>query len=113
MLPQIIGLIMTVQIVKFMSGEEVIGKVSDLNIEGRNVVKLEKPAIIIMSPVEGQKDKFGIGMAPYAPYAEGNVIHVLPHGISALMQPTDELMNEYNEHYGDGIFVPQKPKIVT
>lgn len=104
---------MTVQIVKLMSGEEIIGKVSDLIIEGRSVVKLEKPAIIILSPVEGQKDKFGIGMAPYAPYAEGNIMHVLPHGIIGLMEPTEELMNEYNQHYGDGIFVPQKPKIIT
>lgn len=110
MLPQLIGYIMT-QIIKLSSGEELIGTVSDFEVEGRQVIKMEKPAVIIMQPVEGQTDKFGIGLAPYAPYADQNSIHIMPTHVIAIMQPTDQLKNEYNTHYGSGIITPEKPKL--
>lgn len=110
MLPQLIGHIM-IQILKLSSGEELIGTVSDFEVEGRQVIKMEKPAAIIMQPVDGQPEKFGIGLAPYAPYAEQNSIHIMPTHVIAIMQPTDQLKNEYNTHYGSGIITPEKPKL--
>ena len=112
MLPQLTGYIM-IQILKLSSGEELIGTVSDFEVEGRQVIKMDKPAVIIMQPVEGQKDKFGIGLAPYAPYAEQNSLNIMPTHVIAVMQPTDNLKNEYNTYYGSGVIVPEKSKIVT
>jgi len=112
LLPQLIGYIM-IQILKLSSGEELIGTVSDFEVEGRQVIKIEKPAVIILQPVEGQDGKFGIGLAPYAPYAEKNEVSIMPQHVIAIMQPTDNLKNEYNTHYGSGVIVPEKAKIVT
>lgn len=102
-----------IQILKLSSGEELIGTVGDFEVEGRQVIKMDKPAVIIMQPVEGQPEKFGIGLAPYAPYAENNSLNIMPNHIIAIMQPTDNLKNEYNTHYGGGVIVPEKAKIIT
>jgi len=110
LLPQLIGYIM-IQILKLSSGEELIGTVSDMEVEGRQVIKIEKPAVIVMQPIDGQPEKFGIGLAPYAPYAEENSVTILPNGIIGIMMPSAALKNEYNTHYGSGIITPQKPKI--
>jgi hypothetical protein len=100
-----------IQILKLSSGEELIGTVSDFEVEGRQVIKIEKPAVIILQPVEGQDGKFGIGLAPYAPYAENNEVSIMPQHVIAVMQPTNNLKNEYNTHYGSGLIVPEKPKL--
>ncbi|MDB4351217.1 hypothetical protein OAA34_00725 [bacterium] len=102
-----------IQILKLSSGEELIGTVTDFEVEGRQVIKMDKPAVIIMQPIEGQPEKFGIGLAPYAPYAENNSLNIMPTHVIAIMQPTDNLKNEYNTHYGSGVIVPEKAKIVT
>lgn len=100
-----------IQILKLSSGEELIGTVSDFEVEGRQVIKMDKPAVIIMQPIEGQPEKFGIGLAPYAPYAQENSLNIMPTHVIAVMQPTDSLKNEYNTHYGSGVIVPETPKI--
>ena len=100
-----------IQILKLSSGEELIGTVTDFEVEGRQVIKMDKPAVIIMQPIDGQPEKFGIGLAPYAPYAENNSLNIMPNHIIAIMQPTDNLKNEYNTHYGSGLIVPEKSKL--
>lgn len=101
------------QIVKLSSGEELIGKVTDVEIEGRAFIEIESPAVIMLIPDQKNEQKFGIGLAPYAPYAESGKVQIMPGHIVALMFPTTALLNEYNATYGNGVVVPEKPKLVT
>jgi len=98
---------MTIQIIKLSSGEEIIGKVSDVEIEGRQFIQIEKPAVVMLIPDETTQGKFGIGLAPYAPYAEKNTVNVMPNHIVAIFIPATSLLNEYNLHYGSKVIVPE------
>jgi len=101
------------QIVKLSSGEELIGQVSDVELEGRTFIEIESPAVIMLIPDQNNEQKFGIGLAPYAPYAESGKVQIMPGHVVALMKPSVSLLNEYNSAYGSGVVVPNKPKIVT
>ena len=101
-----------VQILKLSSGEEVIGKVTDIVIEERQIIVLQKPAVIILQPTEND-GKFSMGLAPYAPYAFENTIHIMPNHVIGVMQPTDQMKNEYDTHYGSEIITPKKQSIIT
>jgi len=96
-----------VQIVKLTSGEELIGKVTETDLEGRQLVQIEKPAVVMLIPDQKEEGKFGIGLAPYAPYAEGNVIPIFPNHIVSIFSPAKTLLNEYNQHYGSKVIVPE------
>lgn len=76
-----------VQILKLSSGEELIGKVSDIEIEGRQLIQIEKPAVVMLVPDKIDQSKFGIALAPYAPYADKNLIHIMPSHIIAIFVP--------------------------
>lgn len=101
------------QIVKLSSGEEIIGEVTDVEVEGRTFIEIKTPAVIMLIPDQNNEQKFGIGLAPYAPYAEGGKVQIMPGHVVALMKPTASLLNEYNAAYGSGVVVPEKPKLVT
>ena len=99
---------MTVQIIKVSTGEELIGKVNDVQVpEGQQFVQIEKPAVVILVPDEQTQGKFGIGLAPYAPYAEKNTVNIMPNHIVAIFNPATSLLNEYNLHYGSKVIVPE------
>lgn len=104
---------MTVQIIKLSTGEELIGKVSDCVVEGQQFIQIEKPAVVILVPDEQTQGKFGIGLAPYAPYAEKNTVNVMPNHIVAIFNPATSLVNEYNTHYGSKVIIPEKTELVV
>ena len=54
----------SVQIVKLTSGEDLIGKVQEAEIEGKAFVIIEDPALIMMMPKPGSETEFGVGLAP-------------------------------------------------
>ena len=101
-----------VQILKISSGEEIIGKVTDLVVQDRQIICVQKPAVIILQPTDNE-GKFGIGLAPYAPYAVENTIHIMPNHVIGVMQPTEQLVDEYNSQYGSDVIMPKKKQIIT
>lgn len=101
-----------VQILKLSSGEEIIGQVTDLVVEERQIIVMEKPAVIVLQPTDNE-GKFSIGLAPYVPYAVDNTIHLMPNHVIGVMQPTQQLLDEYNTHYGSSLITPKKKEIIT
>jgi len=101
-----------IQILKLSSGEEVIGQVTDIVVDERQIIVLQKPAVIILQPTEND-GKYSIGLAPYAPYAHENTMHIMPQHVIAVMQPTSQMKDEYNTHYGSSIITPKKQSIIT
>ena len=73
-----------VQIIKLTSGEDIMGQVADTEIDGKAFLLVENPAVILMMPKPGSEDEFGVGLAPYAPFAKQHKVPVFPnHIISA------------------------------
>ena len=85
---------MNVKIVKFISGEELIGEWD----EETNVIK--NP--VVMIPVSKEQ----IAFQPWLPYAEDKDYKLKDSSINIVATPSATLLNEYNRVFGSGIVVP-------
>ena len=85
---------MNVKIVKFVSGEELIGEWD----EETNVIK--NP--VVMIPVSKEQ----IAFQPWLPYAEDKEYILKESQIHVVANPSSTIANEYNRMYGSGIVVP-------
>lgn len=88
----------SIKVFKLINGEEIIGEIFshfDRHIE------LKKPASIVMQRTE---QGVGVGLAPYMPYATGN-IDLHRNAIASEALPDTQLVNEYNRIFGSGIEV--------
>lgn len=88
---------MTVRVFKLINGEELISS-SKMNIPG-NAYLLEKPAVIMIQQTE---QGVGVGVAPYMPYAQGEVTLYLS-AIASEGLPDIKMENEYSRIFGSGI----------
>jgi len=87
---------MTTKVFKLINGEEIIAEVSrayDRHIE------LKNPATIVMQQTP---QGMGVGLAPYMPYAKGNV-ELYRHSIASEAHPDIKMENEYSRIFGSGI----------
>lgn len=96
-----------VKVIKLISGEEIIADI-DESIEG--LVILKKPLMIMMVP--NQNNQFGIGLAPFCPYAKDEVVPIRAGAIVTIFEPDTGMKNEYNVRYGSGLVVPESKIIV-
>ena len=96
-----------IKCIKLISGEEIIADI-DESIEG--LVILKKPLLIMMVP--NQNNQFGIGLAPFCPYAAGGDIPVRAGAVVSIFEPDAGMKNEYNVRFGSGIVVPESKIIV-
>jgi|TARA_R110001583_G_scaffold190593_1_gene354972 hypothetical protein len=89
---------MTTKIVRLVSGEEIVCgcELKD------GFYELKKPAILI--PTGGQQ----LGLMPWLAYAElkDNKVKIPEKFIVFITEPKTDLMNEYNDAFGSGLFVP-------
>jgi len=93
---------MTVKIVRLTSGEEVIASVSEIE----DGIHLKSPALILPT---GQGS---IGLMPWMPYADHDGgIDLQNSFVVFTIKPHDELINEYNTAFGNGLIVPPKQKV--
>ena len=88
---------MTVRVFKLINGEELISS-SKMNIQG-NAYVLDKPAVIMIQQTE---QGVGVGVAPYMPYAQGEVTLYLA-AIASEGLPDVKMENEYSRIFGSGI----------
>jgi len=96
-----------IKCIKLISGEEIIADL-DESIEG--LVILKKPLLIMMVP--NQNNQFGIGLAPFCPYAAGGDIPIRAGAVVSIFEPDAGMKNEYNVRFGSGIVVPESKIIV-
>jgi hypothetical protein len=95
-----------VQIVKLTTGEEIIADISEAEIDTQQFIIMSKPAIIFMQPKGDSETEFGVGLAPYAPFAKEHKVPIFPSHVVSLYEPEIQLKNEYNKRYGSGIIQP-------
>lgn len=85
-----------IKVFKMISGEELISKVTTSN-DKEHV--LENPAAIMMQQT---KDGVGVGLAPYMPYASGDV-YLNRSAVASEATPDVKMENEYSRIFGSGI----------
>lgn len=96
-----------IKCLKLISGDEIIADI-DEGIEG--LVILKKPLQIMMIP--NQNNQFGIGLAPFCPYAKDDVVPLRSGAILSIFDPETGMLNEYNTRCGSGIVVPESKIIL-
>ena len=96
-----------IKCIKLISGEEIIADI-DESIEG--LVILRKPLLIMMVP--NQNNQFGIGLAPFSPYAQSGDIPIRAGAVVSIFEPDTGMVNEYNVRFGSGIVLPECKIIV-
>ena len=97
-----------VKVVKLISGEDIIADIAE--IEEANLVLLKKPMQIMLVP--NGPSNFGIGLAPFCPYAKDGTVPIRAGAIVSIFEPETDMLNEYNSRYGSGLVVPESKIIV-
>jgi hypothetical protein len=87
---------MTTKVYKLINGEEIIAEV--FNYFDRTI-ELKNPATIVMQQTA---QGMGVGLAPYMPYAKGNV-ELHKQAIASEAEPDIKMENEYSRIFGSGI----------
>lgn len=100
---------MTVQCLKLVSGEEIIGDV--ISAPSEYVLKIKNPASIHVVPSQG--GAMSVAMMPWLSYAEQYDFTISKENILVMpFNPSVEFLNRYNQIFGSGIqianVVPQK-----
>tara|TARA_R110002167_G_scaffold158043_2_gene353181 strand:+ start:395 stop:736 length:342 start_codon:yes stop_codon:yes gene_type:complete len=95
-----------VQIIKLTSGEDIIGDVTEVNLEAGKMLQITKPCYIMMRPKPENEYEFVLGLTPYCPYAKDQSVPIMPMHVISIYYPSTELLNEYNRRFGSGIVVP-------
>lgn len=90
-----------VQVIKLSTGEDIIGSVELLDVPGSGkMVMIERPCIILLRPKEQNPKEFGLGLAPYCPYAKGFKFTIVNSHIVSIFEPEETLLSEYTKRYG-------------
>jgi len=97
-----------IQVFKMINGEEIIGEV--FNVFG-DCFEITEPAQILLQR-DPKTGGVGVAIAPYMPYADGNV-RIYKSAIGSSCKPSSDLVNEYNRIFGAGIIVPPAQGIIT
>jgi hypothetical protein len=88
-----------VKIIKLITGEELIGDISQ---SGDNV-SVRGPATVHLVP--GERGTMSVAMVPFAPYAEESAFMFNLQHIMTVYTPGVELLNQYSQRFGSGIVV--------
>ena len=88
---------MTIQIVKLVTGEELIGEIEQ---NGNYVIKQPCVLQMIVSRADGTPS---MSLIPYAFYVEDHRITVSQESVIWIAKPVDEVYNQYNKIFGTGI----------
>jgi hypothetical protein len=85
-----------IKVFKLINGEEIIAEVFN---NFADHIELKAPAQIVMQQT---KDGVGVALAPYMPYATGN-IDLHRQAIASSGVPDVKMENEYSRLFGSGI----------
>lgn len=90
---------MSIQILKLITGEEIIGDCSTHEI----TTTVSKPCSIQIVPSRSNPEQPMMALVPYAAYTENHCIDIDVEKIIWMEPPVKELYNQYNSIFGSGI----------
>ena len=91
---------MSIRIVKLISGEEVLGELSEFEFEGKKLLRLRHPVSLMYRESE-DKTKFSVDMAPFAIASKDHIIPIFPGQIVSIYDPTDAIVKRWIDKYGN------------
>jgi len=89
-----------IKILKLVTGEEILGEVEETLTAQ---IKFSTPCILQIVPSRNNPDQIGMALLPYASYAKDQTIFIDKNAIVWEQEPIDELRNQYNSIFGNGI----------
>jgi hypothetical protein len=102
-----------IKVVRLISGEELMGSVSELS-DGSGL-HIKNVCQIVASYSDTTTATARVGLSPFMPYSQSSDgIDLKNHYIGFIVDPVNELTNEYNQVFGSGLVLPpSKPSIKT
>jgi len=94
---------MAVKILKFMSGEEVVG---DCTKRGSKIF-MDKPCAIVLINSKSTPDQHSMALIPYAAYTKDHKIEIEKRHVMWEADLEDDVLNQYNRLFGSGIQIVQ------
>jgi hypothetical protein len=91
-----------IKILKLVTGEELLGDADEVANQ-LNQIKFVKPCIIQLVPSRSNPEQVGIALIPYASYAKDHTIMIDKDSVVWEQEPVDEIRNQYNSIFGNGI----------
>lgn len=88
-----------IKLLKLITGEEVVGKIS----EEDDCYKVHRPCAIMLIGSRSTPDQHQLGLIPYAAYAKNHTIQVKKDMVVWESELDDEVYNQYNSLFGSGI----------
>ena len=90
-----------VKILKFMSGEEVVGQITK-SPEG-SLITMKKPCAIMLIGSKSSPDQHSMALIPYAAYTNGHTIKIKESSVIWEAELQEDVYNQYNMLFGTGI----------
>jgi hypothetical protein len=90
---------------KTITGEDLIGKIE---MHGETLT-IDSPCVIVLIP--SQEHQYSVGLAPFLPFSPTKKFTFSSEHVVLLYEAADQLKNEYVRITGNGIIIPEKPKL--
>ena len=102
---------MTVKVIRLISGEELMGSVT----KTQDGYEIKNVCQIVTSYADTTTATARVGLSPFMPYSKASdSINVKESYIGFVVDPVNELINEYNKVFGSGLVLPpSKPTLST
>ena len=95
-----------IKILKLVTGEEILGEVEAIRHAGESVkLSVKSPCILQFVPSRNNPEQIGMALVPYAAHTKDHTIVVDEASIVWQQEPVDELRNQYNSIFGNGIVI--------
>jgi hypothetical protein len=99
---------MSVQIVRLLTGEDLLGQVMPSSFD---ILKIQNPVRVVVMPNKLDPKTPNVGFAPWAEFSEQKVFEIDKRHVLCIMEPIKEFTNQYNSMFG-GIVVPSSSLII-
>jgi hypothetical protein len=90
-----------VKILKFMSGEEVVGQITKS--PENSLITMRKPCAIMLIGSKSSPDQHSMALIPYAAYTKDHEIKIDAQHVMWEAELADDVLNQYNALFGSGI----------
>lgn len=97
-----------VKIVRFLTGEEIIGEITS---DSGEAITVKNPLRVLLVPSKTNPENPSVGLAPYAEFSDDKSFTFNRNHITVVYSPINEFVNQYNSMFG-GLVVPNS-KILT
>lgn len=100
---------MTVQIVRLLTGEDLLGKIMP---SGSEIVRIQNPVRIVVMPNKIDPKTPNVGFAPWAEFSEQKTFDIDKRHVLCIIEPIKEFINQYNTMFG-GLVLPKNSNLIV